>query len=54
MFYNIKANWKYDRLQRRGESGVNLEIVLVSIGVNLRRFQHRMFEKDENKQELKV
>lgn len=53
-FGNIKANWKYDRLQRRGESGVNLEIVLVSIGVNLRRFQHRMFEKDENKQELKV
>ena len=52
-FGNIKANWKYDRLQRRGESGVNLEILLVCIGVNFRRYHHRMFESDKDKQTVK-
>lgn len=53
-FGNIKANWKYDRLQRRGESGVNLEIMLVCIGVNFRRFHHRMFESDKDKQTVEA
>ena len=53
-FGNIKSNWKYDRLQRRGESGVNLEIMLVSIGVNFRRFQHRMFESEKDKEKIKA
>ena len=53
-FGNIKANWKYDRLQRRGESGVNLEILLVCIGVNFRRYHHRMFESDKDKQTAKA
>ena len=45
-FGNLKANWKYDRLQRRGESGVNLEINLVSIGTNMRRYQRQVIEKN--------
>lgn len=31
-FGDIKANQKYDRIQRRGEGGVKLEIYLVCIG----------------------
>ena len=33
-----KANQKYDRLYRRGENGVKLEIYLVAIGHNIRKY----------------
>ena len=45
-FGDLKSNQKYDRLQRRGESGVQLEIYLVCIGHNLRKY-HRMKMKTE-------
>jgi hypothetical protein len=41
-FGNMKANWGFDRLHRKGTSNVNTEILLVSIGINLRKFQNRM------------
>lgn len=33
-----KANKKYDRLYRRGENGVKLEIYLMAIGHNIRKY----------------
>lgn len=39
-FGDWKANQKYDRLRRRGENGVKLEIYLVAIGHNIRKY-HR-------------
>ena len=35
-----KANQKYDRLYRRGENGVKLEIYLVTIDQNIKKY-HR-------------
>jgi len=40
-FGDWKENHKYDRLRRRGEDGVKLEITLVAIGHNLRKY-HRL------------
>lgn len=40
-FGDIKRNLGYDRLHRRGESGVKLEIYLVAIGQNIRKY-HRL------------
>lgn len=40
-FGDLKANQKYDRIHRRGETGVKLEIYLVCIGHNIRKY-HRM------------
>ena len=45
-FGDLKANQKYDRIRRRGESGVRLEIYLVCIGHNLRKY-HRLKMKSE-------
>ncbi|MEG0549371.1 MAG: transposase, partial [Coprobacillus sp.] len=45
-FGDLKANQKYDRLHRRGETGVRLEIYLVCIGHNLRKY-HRLKIKAE-------
>lgn len=45
-FGDLKSNQKYDRLQRRGESGVQLEIYLVCIGHNLRKY-HRIKMRTE-------
>lgn len=44
-FGNLKENWGYTRLRRRGESGVKTEIYLMAIGVNLRRYHKRKLEK---------
>ena len=40
-FGQIKQDYEYDRLWRRGEIGVKLEILLVSMGHNLRRYHNR-------------
>lgn len=53
-FGNIKANWKYDRLQRKGKTGVNLEIELVCIGVNFRRYQKRVIEGNKKSSEMQA
>lgn len=44
-FGNIKYNWDYARIRRRGNAGVKVEILLTCIGVNLRRLQVRLAEK---------
>ena len=44
-FGNIKENYNYERMRRRGESGVKTEILLVAIGHNIRRFHTRKIEK---------
>lgn len=41
IFGQIKQDYEYDRLWRRGETGVKLEILLVSMGHNLRRYHNR-------------
>ena len=41
IFGQIKEDNHYDKLRRRGISGVKLEILLVCIGHNLRRYHTR-------------
>lgn len=43
----IKEDFKYDRLRRRGESGVKLEIILVATGFNIRKYHSFKKEKEE-------
>ena len=40
-FANIKQDFEYVRLHRRGESGVEVELGLVCIGYNLRKYHNR-------------
>lgn len=42
-FGNMKANWGFDKLHRKGTSNVKTEVLMVSIGINLRRLQIRKF-----------
>lgn len=44
-FGDMKKNWEYDRLQRRGKNNVQTELILVAIGLNLRRYLRRQAEK---------
>lgn len=44
-FGDMKKNWEYDRLQRRGKKNVQTELILVAIGLNLRRYLRRQAEK---------
>ena len=44
IFGQIKEDNHYDKLRRRGLSGVKLEILLVCIGHNLRRYHTRKLE----------
>lgn len=46
-FGDLKYNHKYDRLRRRGGSGVELEIYLVAIGKNLRKYHRYRIKKLE-------
>lgn len=55
IFGQIKQDNDYARLRRRGTAGVKLEILLVSIGHNIRRYHARKKEKqaaDNKKQKL--
>ncbi len=45
IFGEIKQDYQYDRFRRRGETGVKLELLLVSIGHNLRRYHRSKFPK---------
>ena len=46
-FGDWKANQKYDRLRRRGISGVKVEVTLVAIGHNIRKY-HRYKYQNKN------
>ena len=43
-FGDWKMNQKYDRMHRRGNSGVKTEIIMVAIGHNIRKY-HRQKQK---------
>lgn len=43
-FGDWKSNQQFDRLHRRGETGVKLEIMMIAIGHNIRKY-HRMKQK---------
>lgn len=47
MFGNIKQDFQYDRLRRLGESGVEVELLLVTIGYNLRHYHSQKTGKKE-------
>ena len=48
IFGQIKEDNHYDKLRRRSISGVKLEILLVCIGHNLRRYHTRKLEFQKN------
>ena len=50
IFGQIKQDYEYDRLWRRGETGFKLEILLVSMGHNLRRYHNRKQKPKVNNQ----
>lgn len=45
-FGDIKSNYGFNILHRRGEDSVNMEIGLVSIGFNLRRYHNKKWKTD--------
>jgi len=45
IFGQIKQDYEYSRLRRRGEYGVKLEIYLVAIGHNLRKYHKSKLKK---------
>jgi len=47
VFGNIKQDFQYQRLRRRGESGVEVELLLVTIGYNLRHYHNVKTGKKE-------
>ena len=49
-FGDLKYNQKYDRLRRRGEAGVKLEIYLIAIGENLRKYHRKKMKEKKEKQ----
>lgn len=46
-FGDMKSNWGFDKLHRRGKTGVKTEILLVAIGLNFRRMHTRQAEKEK-------
>jgi transposase len=48
----IKEDYHYNRLRRRGESGVKLEITLVAIGFNMRKYHKKMMEKNKKRESI--
>ncbi len=51
-FGDIKRNLGYDRLRRRGESGVKLEIYLVAIGQNIRKYHRLKMNREKKAEEI--
>ena len=49
VFANLKQDYGYTRLRRRGESGVKEEIYLVAIGYNIRKYHNHKQRKKEEK-----
>ena len=50
-FADIKQDFEYVRLHRRGESGVKVELSLVCIGYNIRKYHnYKIRDKKREKQ----
>ncbi|MCR0161414.1 transposase, partial [[Clostridium] innocuum] len=49
VFANLKQDYGYTRLRRRGESGVKEEIYLAAIGYNIRKYHNHKQRKKEEK-----
>lgn len=48
VFVNLKQDYGYTRLRRRGESGVKEEIYLAVIGYNIRKYHiHKQRKKEK-------
>ena len=48
MFANLKQDYGYTRLRRRGEIGVKEEIYLAAIRYNIRKYhKHKQRKKEE-------
>lgn len=50
IFEDIKKNYDYDQLKRRGESEVKVELNLVAIGYNIKRYHDEKRRELENNQ----
>jgi transposase len=51
-FGDLKQNQGYNRLRRRGESGVKLEIYMIAIGQNIRKYHRRKIENRKKAEKL--
>lgn len=51
-FGDIKKNYEYDRLKRKGESGVKVELNLVAIGYNIRHYHNEKVRKMKTEQKV--
>ncbi|WP_285815076.1 transposase, partial [Thomasclavelia cocleata] len=51
-FGDLKQNQGYNRLRRRGESGVKLEIYMIAIGQNIRKYHRRKIENRKKVEKL--
>lgn len=49
MFANLKQDYGYTRLHRRGKSGVKEEIYLEAIGYNVRKYHYHKHRRKEEK-----
>ena len=49
VFANIKQDYEYTRLRRKGETGVKEEIYLVAIGYNIRKYHNHKYRKKEER-----
>lgn len=43
----IKNNWGYDRIHRKGQENVEIEMYLIGIGFNLRKYHHKKMRKQK-------
>lgn len=48
-FGNVKRNYEYDRIRRRGKNAVKAEFYLVAMGVNLRKYHQILMEEKRRK-----
>ena len=49
VFANLKQDYGYTRLHRRGKSGVKEEIYLEAIGYNVRKYHYHKHRRKEEK-----
>ena len=51
-FGDIKKNFKFNNMRRRGENSVRLEIGLVAIGHNIRHYHNELMKNQQKTGEL--
>lgn len=49
-FGDVKFNYEYDRIRRRGKDAVKAEFILVAMGVNLRKY-HQIMQEEKRRTE---